>query len=78
MGRPQSAWAKFRVLMWKNWTLQRRHKVQAVLEVLLPVLFTSLIVITRVPDSTQSRDGTDSHGPILYEPVTVDRLPSNR
>ena len=73
MGRPQSAWSKFRLLMWKNWTLQRRHKVQAVLEVLLPLIFTSLLVLIR-----SLTDATVFDNPVIYTPMSVDQLPNAR
>ena len=41
------AWSRFKLLLWKNWTIQKRHKIQTVIEVLLPVLFASLLVIIR-------------------------------
>lgn len=62
-------WDKFRLLMWKNWLLQYRHKIQMIVEILVPVLFNALLVIIRslvkpdmIPDST------------FYSPVTIDSL----
>ncbi|XP_037074307.1 ATP-binding cassette sub-family A member 3-like [Pollicipes pollicipes] len=72
MGRPQSSWAKFRLLMWKNWTLQKRHKVQTVMELLLPLIFTSLLVLIR-----SLTDATNYPDPTLYQPYSVDKLPYN-
>lgn len=42
-----SRWSKFYLLMWKNWLLQWRHKVQSLVEILLPVLFSALLVLIR-------------------------------
>ena len=42
-----SGWNKFLLLMWKNWTVQKRHVVQILAELLLPVVFVSLLVIIR-------------------------------
>ncbi|XP_069685343.1 phospholipid-transporting ATPase ABCA3-like isoform X4 [Periplaneta americana] len=42
-----SGWTKFRLLMWKNWTLQRRHPIQTAVEILAPVLLASLLVLIR-------------------------------
>ncbi|KAF4521857.1 hypothetical protein B566_EDAN003731 [Ephemera danica] len=36
-----------RLLLWKNWLLQRRHPVQSVIEILAPVVFTALLVVVR-------------------------------
>lgn len=44
MGRQ---WDKFRLLIWKNWLLQRRHKMQSAVEVLAPVIFATLMVLVR-------------------------------
>lgn len=42
-----SSWSKFTLLMWKNWILQWRHKLQTVIEILVPVVFSSLLVLIR-------------------------------
>lgn len=38
---------KFRLLMWKNFLLQSRHKVQTFIQILIPILFTSLLILIR-------------------------------
>lgn len=40
-------WHKFKLLMWKNWLLQKRHRTQTIIEILAPVLFASLLVLIR-------------------------------
>lgn len=47
--RPQEAtnWEKFRLLTWKNFLLQWRRKLQTVIEILVPVLFSALLVFIR-------------------------------
>lgn len=42
-----SKWEKFCLLMWKNWLLQWRHKVQTLFELLMPALFSMLVVMIR-------------------------------
>lgn len=42
-----SNFAKFRLLMWKNWLLQWRHKLSTTVEVLAPVIFSALLVVIR-------------------------------
>lgn len=42
-----SSWNKFTLLLWKNGLLQWRHKIQTVIEILVPVLFSSLLVLMR-------------------------------
>lgn len=40
-------WDKFRLLMWKNWLLQYRHKTQTIVQLLVPVVFSALLVLIR-------------------------------
>ncbi|CAH2236791.1 jg8550 [Pararge aegeria aegeria] len=42
-----NAWIKFRLLMWKNFLQQWRHKGQTVVELLLPVATMALVLILR-------------------------------
>ncbi|XP_068631847.1 phospholipid-transporting ATPase ABCA3-like [Battus philenor] len=42
-----SAWIKFRLLMWKNFMHQWRHRKQTVLELVLPVVTMALVLILR-------------------------------
>ena len=40
-------WKKFKLLMWKNYLLQWRHKLQTVAEIAIPVIFSALLVLIR-------------------------------
>ncbi len=42
-----SGWSRFKLLLWKNWVVQKRHKIQTLVEIALPVFFASLLVIIR-------------------------------
>ena len=42
-----SGWSKFQLLLWKNWVVQKRHKVQTLVEIALPVFFAALLVLIR-------------------------------
>ncbi|KAI9562460.1 hypothetical protein GHT06_009893 [Daphnia sinensis] len=42
-----SGWSRFKLLLWKNWVIQKRHKIQTLVEIALPVFFASLLVIIR-------------------------------
>nr|XP_045614978.1 phospholipid-transporting ATPase ABCA3-like isoform X2 [Procambarus clarkii] len=72
MGSGTSGLHKFWLLLWKNWMLQRRKKIQTVVEVFLPVVFCVLLVIIRdlapygvIPN------------PTFYEPFSISELPTN-
>lgn len=49
--RPQpkeaGAWTKLRLLMWKNFLQQWRHRIQTAVELLLPILTMSLVLLLR-------------------------------
>ncbi len=38
---------KFKLLLWKNYKLQIRNKLQTFFEVMLPICFTILVVVVR-------------------------------
>ncbi|KAL1392905.1 hypothetical protein pipiens_012130 [Culex pipiens pipiens] len=42
-----SNWDKFRLLLWKNWVIQKRHYVQTLFEITIPVLACSLLILVR-------------------------------
>ncbi|XP_067637687.1 phospholipid-transporting ATPase ABCA3 isoform X2 [Eurosta solidaginis] len=43
-----SNWEKFKLLLWKNWTLQWNHKLELGIELVLPAVFSLLLVLVRV------------------------------
>lgn len=69
LSRRTSNWDKFRLLMWKNFLLQWRHKTQAIIEILVPVLFSALLVLIRY-----LVDPTVFDQPTHYKPFGVDTL----
>lgn len=38
---------KFRLLMWKNWLLQKRNKIQTIAELLIPIILVVILVVIR-------------------------------
>ncbi|BFG01721.1 ATP-binding cassette sub-family A member 3 [Drosophila madeirensis] len=46
-------WDKFVLLLWKNWTLQWSHKWQMVIELVLPAIFSLLLVLVRTLVDTE-------------------------
>lgn len=67
-----SSWDKFCLLMWKNWLLQWRHKLQAIIEILIPVLFSALLVLLR-----SLVDPEVFPNPTKYSPVPIDSININ-
>src|SRR5438874_1382279 len=53
-GVRQTMWTKFLLLFWKNWILQKRHKIQTIVELLIPVIFSLILRgIRNVSDTTR-------------------------
>lgn len=42
-----SDWTIFKLLLWKNLIIQKRHKFQTFLEIIVPVIFASLLLVLR-------------------------------
>ncbi|XP_037714104.1 ATP-binding cassette sub-family A member 3-like [Drosophila subpulchrella] len=76
-------WDKFVLLLWKNWILQWNHKIRTVVELVLPLLFTLLIVLMRLNLSNseeslkvyEEKDVMNSYG-MPYN-ITICYSPSN-
>ncbi|XP_034472561.1 ATP-binding cassette sub-family A member 3 isoform X2 [Drosophila innubila] len=63
-----SNWDKFVLLLWKNWILQWSHKWQLVIELLLPAIFSLLMVLVRTLVDIE-------HMPVVnYRPLALDNL----
>ncbi|XP_055596271.1 phospholipid-transporting ATPase ABCA3-like [Uranotaenia lowii] len=68
-----SNWDKFRLLLWKNWVIQKRHYVQTIFEITIPVLACSLLILVRglVNPSTYSK-------PTTFESLNVSSIANIR
>ncbi|XP_055533385.1 phospholipid-transporting ATPase ABCA3-like isoform X2 [Wyeomyia smithii] len=68
-----SDWAKFKLLLWKNWVIQKRHYVQTIFEIMIPVLACSLLILVRglVNPSTYSK-------PVTFDSLNVSSIASIR
>ncbi|XP_019627958.1 PREDICTED: ATP-binding cassette sub-family A member 3-like [Branchiostoma belcheri] len=64
------AWTQFKLLLWKNYLLQKRKKIVTIFEIGLPALFALILVFVRHDVESIPRDT-----PIYYPEFTVDRLP---
>lgn len=64
--RVVNKWDKFVLLMWKNWLLVRRQKLQTVLEITIPVIFSALLVLIR-----GLSDPEVYPAPFDYQPLSV-------
>ncbi|XP_020809671.1 ATP-binding cassette sub-family A member 3-like isoform X2 [Drosophila serrata] len=45
---PVGDWQKLKILLWKNWILQRNQKIQIIVGLIFPLVFISLLVILRI------------------------------
>lgn len=60
---------KFRLLMWKNGLLQWRHKVQTIIEIMVPVMFSVILILIRsIVDPDIYPD------PKIYKPFEINTL----
>lgn len=69
-------WKKFKLLMWKNFLLQKRHKVQTLMEILIPLVFVVVLIIIRAIIATEKYDKETRNPPFhpLYD-VAYSRMP---
>ncbi|XP_039428807.1 phospholipid-transporting ATPase ABCA3-like [Culex pipiens pallens] len=65
-------WDKFLLLLWKNWTIQKRHKCQTLFEILIPVLCFSIVLLIRYQSGPTSVTTSTK-----FEPQSVDLLDRN-
>lgn len=47
---------KYRILVWKNWTIQKRHYISGIFEVILPVLI--VIIFTWIKSTIREDDSS--------------------
>ncbi|XP_040176029.1 ATP-binding cassette sub-family A member 3-like [Anopheles arabiensis] len=64
-----SNWEKFVLLLWKNWILQKRHYIQTLFEILIPVLCCSILLLVR---GLVDPEFIDSNS--VFKPLETDRL----
>ena len=65
------AWYKFKLLMWKNWLIQVRHIYQTIVEILVPVVFATLLIFVRTLVDPVIEDK-----PTHYVPLPLNILPT--
>lgn len=70
--RDNSSWKKLKLLLWKNYTIQMRHKWQTLLELLIPVIFTAALVGIRVAIKPDDHPETT-----YYDSIAVTKPPYN-
>ena len=49
---------KFRLLLWKNYILQKRNPAQAIVQILLPLVFAALLLLLRMGYRPMNLDQT--------------------
>lgn len=63
-----TSWDKFKLLLWKNWLLQWNQKWQLIIELLLPAIFSLLLVLVRTLVVAEPKGITE------YKPQNIDNL----
>ncbi|XP_031625623.1 ATP-binding cassette sub-family A member 3-like [Contarinia nasturtii] len=63
-----TTFGKIRLLLWKNWLLQKRHKIHTIVDVFLPVLFFVFFAFL------QAKTGNTSHPKVTYRSLSIDSL----
>lgn len=63
---------KFGLLLWKNYILQKRHKVQTVVEIVTPVAFAAILVLIRFLVTSETYNE-----PTTYLPFRPDQFEAN-
>lgn len=67
---------KFRLLCWKNFTLQKRHPIAGLFEILFPILIVSIFVFARNNVKTEAHKELRFKGfqPEIYENCHIDKF----
>lgn len=68
-----SNWKKLRLLIWKNWRIQNAHRIQLVVEFVIPIVCMLILVILRSIVQVE-----DYEGDLLFDPVSIDSIDSLR
>ncbi|XP_053951058.1 phospholipid-transporting ATPase ABCA3 [Anastrepha ludens] len=63
-----SNWEKFKLLLWKNWILQWNHKLELSVELVLPAVFSLLLVLVRILVEVETM------GVTTYPPLNISNL----
>ncbi|KAL1375767.1 hypothetical protein pipiens_017298 [Culex pipiens pipiens] len=72
-----SSWDKFVLLLWKNWTIQRRHYLQTAFEVLVPVLCCSFLLLIRGVVKLRHVQSSTVFNPLSTDVLSRFKLPSD-
>lgn len=64
-----SNYRKLRLVLWKNWMLQWRHKIQTAIELVMPILSILIIIMMRSLINIRVIDENT-----MYQPVAIDSL----
>ncbi|ODM97667.1 ATP-binding cassette sub-family A member 3 [Orchesella cincta] len=68
--RGTSSYERLKLLIWKNYKLQTRNKLQTFLELLFPLIFIAILVVVRVLVPS-----THINEPTIFPPLEIDGVP---
>ncbi|XP_050098673.1 phospholipid-transporting ATPase ABCA3-like [Anopheles aquasalis] len=64
-----SSWGKFVLLLWKNWIITKRHYLQTLFEILIPILACVLLILIRgLVDAEQFKE------PTVFKPLELNTI----
>lgn len=64
-----SNWKKLKLLLWKNWRIQNAHRIQLVLEFVIPIVCMMILVMLRSIVEVE-----DFEGDLLFDPVPIENI----
>ncbi|ETN61053.1 ATP-binding cassette sub-family A member 3 [Anopheles darlingi] len=59
-----SNWDKFVLLLWKNWIIQKRHYMQTLFEIVIPVVACSMLIMVRGLNTPVNHTSVTVHEPL--------------
>ncbi|CAL8074946.1 unnamed protein product [Orchesella dallaii] len=65
-----SSYERLKLLIWKNYKLQTRNKLQTFLELLFPLIFIAILVVVRILVPS-----TEITEPTIFQPLEIDGVP---
>lgn len=63
------SWAKFKLLLWKNFTVQKRHPIGGLFEIIFPIFLAFILAYIRGEMKTHTIPGKNFEE---FQPIALD------